>query len=771
MQPAQSTKFDLKKLRALHDAGFALHVLRERSKMPLHGGWTKGPRLTWAEFEAQYRKGLNVGVRLGRASKLLGNSYLAVIDLDVKSDNPLHAREATKRLLELFPESKESPTVESGRGNSSAHFYVRLKEPVSGSERKAQSTKTVKVRMPSVAPSKRELTELTDQEIKAGFRLRAAWEISLMSEGRQVVLPGSIHPDTGQLYRWGKELETPAQIPLIRVTGSPLKSSRPDSGTIPETRSFAKVDVNALGLRPDQVEAIETGEGVDDRSAAVFSICMALLKRGVDDSTIVSLLTDRSHFLGQTAYDHAGGTKSRSRAAYWLEKYCLPNAKKKIEESAFDHEVEEVTQKGDTKLVSQASPRLVSRGLDPKSEWQKDLDWKAGNSKQAATLNPTFNNAKLILQNAVSPELLRRNIFALEDTFGCNTPWGAKKGDKRSGTTDDELKVKNWLRVEYGFEASVHMIKEALDFIAGQNEYHPVKDLLESLEWDGVERVENAFRNYIGAEMPEPYLSTVSRKFFMAMIARIYEPGCKYDHVVVFEGDQGVGKSTFGSILVGEKWFMDGLPELSDKDAALNLQGNWLVEMGELSSLKRSDLEAAKAFISRQTDKVRPPYGVRRVDYPRSNVFYGTTNARDYLTDTTGNRRYWCVWVSGCDFQALKRDRLQLLAEAKFLFDFCREPLYLKGKAKKQAERVQESRRVEDDTDHLQAKLKKWLDDDVKDRTGHLDLVKGFQLDETFEGPFYGVQKNMATRKAAADVLRRAGFKRVHTRYGKRWKP
>lgn len=759
-------KFD--QLKHLHRHGLALHWLKPRSKMPVESGWTRGPRLDWETFKRKYHAGNNVGVRLGEVSKV-GGAYLAVIDVDVKSITDEHRKEAYRKLFELFPEAKNAPWVSSGRGNGSAHYYVRTSKPISGADRKGQSSEVVKVKMPSVAPSKRELTELSDQELKSGYRLRAAWEISLLSEGRQVVLPPSVHPDTGKPYAWGKEINGKAEsIPQIlgHSHATPGKSTALSAPRVdlPPTE-FERVDGAALGLRPDQLAALETGEGVEDRSAYAFGLCMALVQRGVSDNRIVSLLTDRRYWLSAVGFDHAK-TTSRTRAALWVRKYCLAKAKEKVSASVFDHEVEE--------LPTEPANLAGIIGADKEGgdgDWRRDLDLQNGPRGAPPTIRATFKNIRLILENEIGTDLLRRDLFANEEIYGCKTPWGFKKGRKRSGSADDALHVKKWLIEHYSLEASLNLIDEALSSIALQNQFHPVKEFLESLEWDGVPRVDTAFRTYLSAEMPEPYLSAITRKFFLALIARIYEPGIKFDHVVVFEGKQGIGKSTFSSILVGEKWFLDGLPNLHDKDAALNLQGIWLVEMGELSALYRSELEAAKAFITRQVDKVRPPYGKRREDFPRSCIFSGTTNDREYLLDPTGGRRFWNVLVHGCDFEALKRDRAQLLAEAKFLYDFCMEPLYLQGKEKLQAGKIQESRRVEDEGDSMETAFLEWLETKPEERMGPVIDLKKIKIEDLFDGPWskLKLQKTMAVRKAAGRVLRKMGYNRVHSREGKVW--
>jgi predicted P-loop ATPase len=752
----QKTEIRFEELERLYYLGFTLHWLKPGSKMPVFAGWTKSPRPSWEDFRKQYQNGYNVGVRLGRVSKI-GKRYLAVLDLDVKGKKKLYAREAKRKLLELFPKAGNAPMVLSGRGNGSAHFYIITEEPLVGNERKGQSPKTVKVKMPSVTPSKREERELSVEELAEGYRLRPAWEISLLSEGRQVVLPGSVHPDSGRLYRWRKgrsalELEMP-RIARGSSTSAALKPEGVQSSDRVKYE-FTDIKPEELGLSEEHLEWLKTGDGVTDRSAAVFSICMGLVRRGISDTDIISLFTDQDYYLGQTAFDHAKTTR-RSRAARWIDRYCLKNAKKKIKEDSYGVEVFEV-KKNEDEWVDEPETK----------DWRRGLDIQPGPKGSQPTLRSTYKNVGLILRNEISPELLSRNEFSNEDIYQCETPWGYEKGKKRSGNAEDALRVKSWLIETYQLEAPVTTIDEALNTIALENKFHPVKEFLESLEWDGVERVSKCFERYLDARMPEPYLSEVTRKFFLALVSRIYEPGIKFDHLPVFEGAQGIGKSSFGQILVGQEWFLDGLPDLSDKDAALNLQGIWLCEMSELSALYRSQLETAKAFITRQVDKLRPPYGHRRVDFPRQNIFYGTTNLRDYLTDATGGRRYWPIAVHGCDFRALQRDRKQLLAEAKFLFDFNREALYLSGKAKLQAEGIQENRRVSDESDSMEIRFMDWV---RKDPEG-FDL-RTLNLEELFDsGPWVKYPGSLYNYRTAAIILRKHGYEKKHTSRGNRWK-
>lgn len=314
--------------KRLWKKGFALHHCRPKSKLPVEMKWAKGPRKTWEQLEQSFKPGYNLGVRLGFASRLECGNYLGAIDCDVKSTKKEHLAEMKARLAELgVPHN--APTVLSGRGNGSRHLYVKSPKPVS-LKRLAQSSEKVLVMMPSVSPSNFESTTMRPEDLKKGLRLRPAWEICLMGEGQQVVLPDSIHPDSGKRYTWVTDAWT--SIPLISKSLAKSAAAASPSQTEKSTAPFTVSDIDLMSdprIPEDLCDLILSGEGAgDDQSAELYSTCRKLLRAGLSRNEILTVLTDKATWLGECAYRHSkrGG---QAGAALWLDKYTLAKVMKR----------------------------------------------------------------------------------------------------------------------------------------------------------------------------------------------------------------------------------------------------------------------------------------------------------------------------------------------------------------------------------------------------------------------------------------------------------
>ena len=289
---------------------------------------------------------------------------------------------------------------------------------------------------------------------------------------------------------------------------------------------------------------------------------------------------------------------------------------------------------------------------------------------------------------------LRLNLFSGRiDTVGV-MPW-QRPVSSPVWSDDDLAQLRIYLEPFFGKVAKQDIL-DAVQACASDQAYHPVRDYLNGLSWDGTPRLDRLFVDYLGAEDSE-YVRAVTRKAFTAAVARIMRPGCKYDTMLVLVGAQGRHKSTILAKM-GGAWFSDSLRTFGDKDAMETIQGTWLNEIAEMQAMNKADVDAVKMFLSKTNDYYRAAYGRYTADRPRQCVFMGTTNSKECLTDVTGARRFWVVDIDVIGrrkdvFADLDSERDQLWAEAVAYWRMG-ETLHLPAALEEVARSVQEDHRA-----------------------------------------------------------------------------
>lgn len=324
------------------------------------------------------------------------------------------------------------------------------------------------------------------------------------------------------------------------------------------------------------------------------------------------------------------------------------------------------------------------------SDWIKLLE-----TDMRGNFKPTRNNIRIIIEN--DPYLKDRialNEFSHMTMIRGDLPWhkleNPQDGDVYSERDDATLRE----YIEKYYEINdPGRVNDAVMVTEERNKYHPIRDYISSITWDGTSRVESLLIDYLGAA-DSKYVRTVTRKSLAAAVARVFQPGVKFDYMLVMVGKQGIGKSHIVRLL-GQSWFSDSFSTVQGKEAYEQLQNAWLIEVAELSATRKAEAEAVKHFISKCEDSYRVAYGRRVSKFPRQCVFFGTTNDQEFLRDKTGNRRFWPV-VLGLNkakkdlWEHMTKEEIdQIWAEAYVLWEQG-EKLYLEREIEMEAQKVQE---------------------------------------------------------------------------------
>lgn len=387
---------------------------------------------------------------------------------------------------------------------------------------------------------------------------------------------------------------------------------------------------------------------------------------------------------------------------------------------------------------------LVRQQLDGAAEAFKDIDasgeWlQLLETDRKGKIAPTSDNIRLILENDLKG-CFALNIFNGRKEVLKDLPW-RPASDSQYYTDTDEANLRIYLETTYKF-TTPSKIKDVINSTFYKNKFHPVRDYLEGLRWDGEGRLDTLLIDYAGAEDNE-YVRAVTRKTLTAAVARIFNPGCKFDYVLTLVGEQGKGKSRLLATLANG-WFSDSLTfhTVGTRKAIEQLQGHWIMELGEMTGLKKADMEEAKSFITRQEDRDRMAYAEQVSYFPRQCIFIGTTNKDEFLRDETGNRRFWPVAIDS-DMPAEMLAGLpvdQIWAEAIHFYKQG-EKLYL---TKELEEMAKETQKGYSEYDEREGQIRRFLNMKLPDNWGDIDLPERksyIRGDETLTGQPIGTAR------------------------------
>lgn len=401
-----------------------------------------------------------------------------------------------------------------------------------------------------------------------------------------------------------------------------------------------------------------------------------------------------------------------------------------------------------------ATPRATMTVVSAEA-WRARLTQKSDGS-----LRPSIGNVILILENDPAwLGCLRLNQFSNQIEKTREPPF--PKGQTGPLMDADGIEIAAWIGQQYFLDIKTSVAHEAILVVATRNPFHPVREYLDSLTWDGVARIPNFFERYFEAEHND-YTRSVAISFFISAAARIYDPGCKVDTMVILEGNQGLGKTRSVRALAGESWYTEATESPTNKDFYQALRGKWLVEIGEMQAFSKSESNKIKQVITIQSDNYRPSYGRYSRDFPRQSIFLGTTNEENYLNDATGARRFLPIRCHAADTDGILTDRDQLWAEAVARYQR-REPWWQIPEAAKDEQDARYN------ADSWEGVISDWLEGKAKDTSypasmvGRIDRVTVTEVLQYAVGMETG-KHDRAAQTRAGNALRRLGWRPVQMR-------
>ncbi len=596
------------------------HAKHPHGKHPLHklvpNGFKNASRdkaivTQWSRSAPDCNWGLATG------EPLPGGGFLLVLDEDPRNGGD----ETLKSIVAMQGPLPATPAADTG-GNG-GHYLFRTEKP------------------------------LASFSIGPGLETRGA--------GGYIVVEPSVHTSGGS-YTWriglGIEDLRIADAPawLVEAGGGVESSARPvreGEGTARDTilgEAFALSGMLGAPL-PDGRIAVQCPWAAEHSDAR---------GHGQDTSTVILPPAGGRMFGGFSCkHGHCSNRK-------WTDVLAeLPKAHVEAARRKFPLRPVVVTDDaGEAKVTMAPAPESVAANRKALFERCNFKESKAGGYKLT---NDPVNVVTILTHAEEWKGVLAFDEFSQVVRFTKDPPWfdDDAPGIQTYVWSDaDAFRLVLWFKRALDLDVKDTLARQAAITVAFQNTVNPLTAWLDTLAWDKTPRLTNWLSTYLGAEETE-YSKVVGPKWCISAIARAYEAGVKCDHVIILQGKQGVGKSTALATLAGRSWFSDTPLDLSSKDSYLALNGRWIIELAELASMKRTEVERAKAFFSSPTDTYRPPYGREVAAVPRRCVFAGSVNETTFLNDSTGGRRFWPVMCGVIDTDGLKADREQLWAEAK----------------------------------------------------------------------------------------------------------
>ena len=404
---------------------------------------------------------------------------------------------------------------------------------------------------------------------------------------------------------------------------------------------------------------------------------------------------------------------------------------------------------------------------DEQSKKQEEdiLDWK--NELQVSkngVYKTTLKNAVLFMKH--DEHLKGRIAFNefsgdkvwIEPAYWHNSTAKSYLPNGRIWTDTDAIKTR-YIFNNYNFDVGTNLIHEAVTELSTSNNYHPVKEWLEkNAEWDNVKRIDTFFAKYCGAD-DNVYSKEVARKMLCAIVARVFDPGCKFDYLPIFVGKQGIGKSTLLKILsIHPSWFCDNIGDITNaKEVIPQTRGKLIVEWQELALFSKIDINHSKSFLSTSVDRVREAYHREAKDYPRQFIVVATTNQDKFLLDETGNRRMLPIELRDVNTTKVAEDIKQIYAEALVMYK-AGEKLYITdSEALKIASDIQNDRFKNDE---IEESIVEWLEN-IPEDIKHFCTKEKLQVNDIIIHCFKETPtKARGLSNRIANVLRRLGYSR-----------